>query len=181
MDQKPLKEAISLIFRHGNKVWVFKRSDNKKTHPSAWSLPSTYIHQGETIAETANRLVRRKLGLDSVILHPEPLGQSPVVDKEMFLLQMTDYLVDSYSGVIAFDPSEYTEKRLVTAAELLNLIKEENEPATVEIFDMTGRLVNVMEVNTNTEIKLGKELTPNTYLLRIIMLDEVVVTKIVKN
>lgn len=127
MSEKPLKKAISLIFKEGDKVWVFKRSLQKEAHPGAWSLPSTYIHEDEKVTETAQRVVKRKLGLQSVSLQSEPLGVSPVVEKDTYYLQMADYIVMSYEGILTFDAEEYTQQRLVTAMELLSLINDENE------------------------------------------------------
>lgn len=123
---KDFKEAISLVFRDGVKVLVLKRSSNKVSFPNAWSIPSTYIHDGESVTETANRLVKRKLGLKQVILNVVPLGASPVVDRGEYDFKMTDYVVESQKGEIDFDAGEYTEMRWVTPAELLDLINREN-------------------------------------------------------
>ena len=126
MSDKPLKKAISLIFREGEQVRVFKRSMSKETYPGVWSLPSTYLAETETATEAANRLVRRKLGLESVELESLPIGESQIVDKQTYLLQMTDYKVLGYEGSIVIDPQEYTEELPVLPSELLVLINREN-------------------------------------------------------
>jgi isopentenyldiphosphate isomerase len=123
---KVFKQALSLVFRDGEKVLVLKRSPHKESFPSAWSIPSTYIHGDETPQETANRLIKRKLGIQNITLDQTPLGISPVVDRGDYEFQMTDYVVKSYQGNIEFDPNEYTELRWVTPQELLILIKNEN-------------------------------------------------------
>lgn len=123
---KDFKKAISLVFRDGEKVLVLKRSPNKESFPNAWSIPSTYIFDDETPSETANRLVKRKLGIDSVTLQEIPLGTSPIVDRGEYDFQMTDYVVISHRGSLEFDLDEYIEMRWVTPQELLALINDEN-------------------------------------------------------
>lgn len=123
---KDFKKAISLVFRDGEKVLVLKRSEHKASFSGAWSLPSMYIHDDETHAETANRLVKRKLGIKSVTLHESPLGVSPVVDRGDYVFEMTDYAVSSYVGEINFEAQEYTEMKWVTPIELLGFIQDEN-------------------------------------------------------
>lgn len=125
MLKKELKPAISIVFRDGNTVLVLKRSLFKETFPGAWSLPSTYVN-GENVAVAANRLVKRKLLIDEVVLKPDFIGVSPIVEKDTFFLHMTDYEVDSFKGEISFDKDEYVEMRWVTPVELLDLITTEN-------------------------------------------------------
>lgn len=120
------KKAISLVFKDGEKVLVLKRSPSKASFPNAWSFPSTYVQDGESLEETAERLVKRKLGIDKIVLNKLPIGTSPVVDRGDYHLQMTDYAVDSYEGEIEFNPTEYTAMKWVTPDELLQLIQEEN-------------------------------------------------------
>ncbi len=123
---KDFKKAISLVFRDGEKVLVLKRSPDKESFPGAWSIPSTYVYGEETSGETANRLVKRKLGIESVTLNELPLGVSPIVDRGDYDFVMTDYVVSSYKGEIDFDADEYTEMRWVIPVELLRLIQDEN-------------------------------------------------------
>ncbi len=123
---KEFKSAIALVFRLHNQVLVLKSSLNKDTFPGAWSLPSTYVYEGETVEETANRLVKRKLKLESVVLEEKPLGVSPVVDRGDYDFVMSDYEVKSYVGEIGFDSAEYTEMRYVTIPELVELINNDN-------------------------------------------------------
>ena len=122
MQGKPLREAVALVFREGNKVRAFKRSMTKSVYQGLWSIPSTYVEEGESAAEAANRLAQIKLGLESVILAPLPLGESGAVEKEKIYLSMKDYEVISYVGEISFNPEEYVEERLVTPQELYDLV-----------------------------------------------------------
>jgi ADP-ribose pyrophosphatase YjhB (NUDIX family) len=122
MSEKPLREAVALVFREGDKVRAFKRSMSKSVYQGLWSIPSTYIEEGESVTETANRLAQKKLGLESVTLALTPLGESGAVEKENIFLSMTDYEVLSYIGTISFNPEEYTEQRLVTPKELYELV-----------------------------------------------------------
>ncbi len=122
MPEKPLREAVALVFREGDKVWAFKRSMSKNVYQGLWSLPSTYLEEGESVAQAANRLAQRKLGLESVTLAPTPLGESGAIEKEKIFLSMKDYEVLSYVGTISFNREEYTEERLVTPQELLELV-----------------------------------------------------------
>lgn len=124
---KDFKSAIALIFRQDGRVLVLKRSLTKETFPGAWSLPSTYVYEGETREETANRLVKRKLGLASVILEEKPLGVSPVVDRGDYDFVMSDYEVKNFVGEICFDSAEYTEMKFVTIPELVELIQNDND------------------------------------------------------
>lgn len=126
MQKKPLREAVALVFREGDKVWAFKRSMTKSVYQGLWSIPSTYIEEGESVAEAANRLAKHKLGLERVTLSPLPLGESGAVEKEKIFLSMTDYEVVSYVGEISFNPEEYTEQRLVTLQELYGLVSAQD-------------------------------------------------------
>lgn len=101
---------------------AFKRSMTKSVYQGLWSIPSTYVEEGESAAEAANRLAQIKLGLESVILAPLPLGESGAVEKEKIYLSMKDYEVISYVGEISFNPEEYVEERLVTPQELYDLV-----------------------------------------------------------
>lgn len=122
MKEKELREALALVFREGDKVRAFKRSMTKNVYQGLWSIPSTYIEEGESVAEAANRLAQRKLGLESLTLAPTSFGESGVVEKEKIFLSMTDYEVVSYVGEISFNPEEYVEERLVTPQELYDLV-----------------------------------------------------------
>ncbi len=122
MSEKPLREAVALVFRECEKVWAFKRSMSKTVYQGLWSIPSTYIQAGESVTEAANRLAQKKLCLESVTLAPTPLGESGAVEKEKIFLSMKDYEVLSYIGTITFNPDEYTERKLVTPQELLELV-----------------------------------------------------------
>jgi ADP-ribose pyrophosphatase YjhB (NUDIX family) len=123
---KDFRKAISLVFWDKEKVLVLRRSELKESFPGAWSIPSTYIHSDETLQETANRLAKRKLNIEDVVLSEVPLGISPIVDRGEYDFVMTDYLVKNYSGNITFNTEEYTEMRWVTPVELLQLINVEN-------------------------------------------------------
>jgi len=81
MSVKSVREAISLVFREDEKVLIFRRSSNRTTFPNCWSLPSAYIEENESIKDTAGKLVQSKLGLGKVILKPEIVGESVVVDR----------------------------------------------------------------------------------------------------
>ena len=124
---KEFREAIALVFQDDEKILVLKRSPNKESFPNAWSIPSTYIHEGEISAEAANRLVKRKLNLASVTLKKEPIGISDIVDRGSYDFQMTDFEVESYVGDIVFNPEEYIEMKWVAPVELKNLIETEND------------------------------------------------------
>ncbi len=123
---KEFRAAIALVFKQDDKVLVLKRSLTKETFPGAWSLPSTFVYEGETVEETANRLVKRKLGLESVVLEEKPLGVSSVVDRGDYDFVMSDYVVKSLVGEICFDTAEYTEMRFLTVPELVELINTDN-------------------------------------------------------
>lgn len=126
MNEKPHKTAISLVFKESDKVLALKRSPNKESFPNAWSIPSTYIHEGESPSDAANRLVKRKLNLESVTLEETPIGTSGVVDRGKYTFEMTDYTVKEYTGDISYNTDEYTGMRWVTKEELLTLINTEN-------------------------------------------------------
>lgn len=126
MQEKPLREAVALVFRDGDKVWAFKRSITKNVYQGLWSIPSTYLKEGESINDAANRLAREKLGLESVALAPAALGESGAVEKEKIFLSMKDYEVISYVGAISFNPGEYTEQRLVSPHELYELVSSQD-------------------------------------------------------
>jgi ADP-ribose pyrophosphatase YjhB (NUDIX family) len=126
MKEKELKEAIALVFKEGDKVWAFKRSMSKTVYQGLWSIPSTYIEAEESVAEAANRLAQKKLGLQSVVIAPRPLGESGAVEKEKIFLSMQDYEVLSYIGTITFNLDEYVEERLVTPQELLELVNAQD-------------------------------------------------------
>lgn len=123
---KSFKKAISLVFKVGDKVLVLKRSPDKASFPSAWSLPSTYVQDGESLEATSERLVKRKLGIDKIVLNKTSIGTSPIVDRGDYDFQMTDYEVTSHEGEIDFNPTEYTDMKWLTPAELLGLIQVEN-------------------------------------------------------
>lgn len=123
---KEIRDAISLIFRDNEKVLVLKRSPNKESFPNAWSIPSIYILANETAKEAADRLVKRKLGLEKVYIQETPIGTSPVVDRGDTKLRMTDYEVVSFEGEINFNTEEYTEMKWVTPQKLLELIHKDN-------------------------------------------------------
>lgn len=126
MKEKPLREAVALVFRDGDKVWAFKRSITKNVYQGLWSIPSTYLKEGESINGAANRLAREKLGLKSVVLAPTALGESGAVQKEKIFLSMKDFEVISYVGAISFNPEEYTEQRLVSPHELYELVSSQD-------------------------------------------------------
>jgi 8-oxo-dGTP pyrophosphatase MutT (NUDIX family) len=90
---KSLRKAVSLVFRKDALVFIAKRSPTKDSYPSAWSLPSTYIHDGETKVDAAKRLAKTKLNLTNVTIGDESVGVSAVVDRGEYLLQMEDLLV----------------------------------------------------------------------------------------
>lgn len=126
MQGKPLREAVALVFREDDRVRAFKRSMTKNVYQGLWSIPSTYVEEGESVAEAANRLAKHKLGLESVTLASLPLGESGAVEKEKIFLSMTDYEGVSYVGEISFNPEEYTEQRLVTPQELYELVSTQD-------------------------------------------------------
>ncbi len=126
MQKKPLREAVALVFREGDKVWAYKRSMSKNVYRGLWSIPSTYIEESESVVQAANRLAQKKLGLDCVMLASAPLGESGAVEKEKIFLSMTDYEVVSYVGEISLNPEEYTEQRLVTPQELYELVSTQD-------------------------------------------------------
>lgn len=123
---KELRQAISLIFKKDNKVFVVKRSDKKESFPNFWSIPSTYIHEGETPTIAANRLAAKKLGVSNIVLDKNPIGVSDVVEREKDKLQMTDFNVISYDGELTLNPNEYTEYRWLSSQELKELLEKEH-------------------------------------------------------
>lgn len=120
-----IRNAISLVFKSAEKVFVVRRSSSKPSYPGAWSIPSTYVHDGEDVAHAAKRLVQNKLGLSDVTLG-SIIGVSPIVNRGTHELQMTDILVDSSVGEFVLNLDEYTESRWVTVKELAELIEREN-------------------------------------------------------
>ncbi len=131
MVDKELKKAISLVFKDGDKILTVRRSQSKSSFPNCWSLPSTFIHEGETVSDAATRLAMKKLNLENISLE-ESIGISDSADRGDFILVMEDFLVGSYEGAITLGPDEYTELRWVTAKELMLLIETDNQGAIGE-------------------------------------------------
>lgn len=123
---KETKQALSLVFRDGENVFIVRRSEDKKSFPGFWSIPSTHIHKGESKEDAANRLGAKKLGISNIKLQEKPIGVSEVVERESDMLQMTDVLVTSYEGALTLNPEEYTEYTWVNPEELKNLLEEES-------------------------------------------------------
>ena len=123
MSEKPIRHAVALVFREGESLWAFRRSETKEVYKGLWSLPSTYLEEGESATEAANRLAYRKLGLQSVTIAALPLGNSGLQEKPHWYLDMSVYEVVSYEGVLSISPEEYLEMRLVSPQELYDLVQ----------------------------------------------------------
>lgn len=122
MSDKPLRQAVALVFREGDQVWAFRRSETKEVYKGLWSIPSTYVEDGESAVAAAARVASRKLGLQSVTTAPLPLGNSGPQEKPDWYLDMAVYEVVSYEGAFSISPGEYVEMRLVSTQELYDLV-----------------------------------------------------------
>lgn len=121
---KKKRKAIALIFKNRDAILIVKRSPSKRSYPSFWSLPSTYLKDG-SIQDTARQLVRRKLGLNNVEISETPIGVSER-ERTDFFLEMSDYDVEKFSGGIALNPEEYTDMRWITPEALKQLLIKEH-------------------------------------------------------
>lgn len=126
MSDKSLRQAVALVFREGDSLWTFRRSETKEVYKGLWSIPSTYLEEGESTAAAANRLASRKLGLQSVTIACIPLGNSGPQDKPEWYLDMAVYEVESYDGALSISPDEYLEMRLVSPRELYDLVNAQS-------------------------------------------------------
>ena len=122
---KPYRQAIALIFYNDNKVLTVKRSGLSDSFPNFWSLPSTWLAEGETTLQAAQRLTQRKLGLHSIHVAQKPVGHSEA-DRGTYILQMSDYEVIEPYGDIRLNPEIYVDMRWVTPQELKKVIDKEH-------------------------------------------------------
>jgi len=104
--EKPIKHAISVVIKKGNKTLFSLRSPNKKEFPSVWSLPSHFMEPGEKYIDTIKRVGKHKLGvnLDVVRLLNEGYGE-----RDDFRLFMHDYLVKIVDGEPHICSDDYTQ------------------------------------------------------------------------
>lgn len=104
--EKPIKHAISVVIKKGNKTLFALRSPNKKEFPLVWSLPSHFMKPGETHEGTIIRIGKNKLGvgLKAVRLLNEGYGE-----RDDFRLFMHDYLVEVLDGEPHICSGDYTQ------------------------------------------------------------------------
>lgn len=104
---KPTKHAIAVVLQNSEGKTLFAlRNRNEQSFPLVWSLPSAFMHLGESIDETIVRIGRKKLGID---LKPRVLLNEGLVEREAYRLFMHDYsaeLVHRTPQIIESDPYE---------------------------------------------------------------------------
>jgi 8-oxo-dGTP diphosphatase len=103
--------SVAMVLRAADgKFLAIKRADDDDSLPGVWGLPAASLREGESDADAVVRAGREKLGVEVKVLRRVGTDR---IDRESYVLQLSDYEVSIVSGEPAVPQSDQTVSQYV--------------------------------------------------------------------